>query len=62
MEAMAGGRGAGSMTWGGLLNTYYWIDPGKRIAAVFMTQVLPFADGRALRLYRQFERGICTAI
>jgi CubicO group peptidase (beta-lactamase class C family) len=62
MEAMAGGRGAGSMTWGGLLNTYYWIDPGKRIAAAFMTQVLPFADGRALRLYRQFERGICTAI
>jgi methyl acetate hydrolase len=61
MGALAGGRGAGSMTWGGLLNTYYWIDPGKRIAAVFMTQVLPFADGRALRLYRQFERGVYAA-
>jgi CubicO group peptidase (beta-lactamase class C family) len=62
MRAMAGGRGGGSMTWGGLLNTYYWIDPGKRIAAVFMTQVLPFADGRALRLYRQFERGVYAAV
>jgi CubicO group peptidase (beta-lactamase class C family) len=62
MQAMAGGRGAGSMTWGGLLNTYYWIDPGRRIAAVFMTQVLPFADGRALRLYRQFEHGVYTAV
>ena len=62
MKAMAGGRGAGSMTWGGLLNTYYWIDPGKRIAAVFMTQVLPFADSRALRLYRQFERGVYAAV
>jgi predicted lipoprotein len=41
-----------------LFNTYHWIDPGKRVAAVFMTQVLPFADSRALRLYRQFERGI----
>jgi methyl acetate hydrolase len=62
MKAMAGGRDAGSMTWGGLLNTYYWIDPGKRIAAVFMTQVLPFADSRALRLYREFERGLYAAV
>jgi methyl acetate hydrolase len=62
MQALAGGRSAGSLTWGGLLNTYYWIDPGKKIAAVFMTQVLPFADGRALRLYRQFEHGIYAAL
>jgi hypothetical protein len=27
-----------------------------------MTQVLPFADGGALRLYRQFERGIYRAL
>jgi CubicO group peptidase (beta-lactamase class C family) len=62
MEAVAGGRSAGSLTWGGLFNTYYWIDPDKRVAAVFMTQVLPFADTRALRVYRQFERGIYAAI
>jgi CubicO group peptidase (beta-lactamase class C family) len=62
MQPVAGGRSAGSLTWGGLLNTYYWIDPGRRIAAVFMTQVLPFADGRALRLYRQFEHGIYAAL
>jgi CubicO group peptidase (beta-lactamase class C family) len=61
MQAVAGGRSAGSLTWGGLFNTYYWIDPHKRIAAVFMTQVLPFADKHALRLYRQFERGIYAA-
>jgi methyl acetate hydrolase len=57
-QAVAGGRSAGSLSWGGLFNTYYWIDPEKRVAAVFMTQVLPFADGHALRAYRQFERGI----
>jgi len=62
MQPIAGGRSAGSLTWGGLLNTYYWIDPAKKIAAVFMTQVLPFADGRALRLYRQFEHGIYAAL
>jgi methyl acetate hydrolase len=56
------GRSAGSLTWAGLLNTYYWIDPTKRIAAVFMTQVLPFADRPALSLYRRFERGIYGAV
>ena len=32
------------------------------IAAVFMTQVLPFADHRSLRIYRQFERGVYAAV
>ena len=58
MQAVAGGRSAGSMTWGGLYNTYYWIDPVRRLAAVFMTQVMPFADARALRLYHAYERGL----
>ena len=62
LQPVAGGRSAGSLTWGGLFNTYYWIDPAKRVAAVFMTQVLPFADVRALRLYRQFERGLYAAL
>jgi methyl acetate hydrolase len=56
------GRSAGSMTWAGLLNTYYWIDPHKRVAAVFMSQVLPFADKPALALYRRFERGVYDAV
>jgi CubicO group peptidase (beta-lactamase class C family) len=62
MQRVADGRSAGSLTWGGLLNTYYWIDPARRIAAVFMTQILPFADTHALRIYRQFERGIYAGV
>jgi methyl acetate hydrolase len=62
MEPGPDGRSAGSLTWAGLLNTYYWIDPTKRVAAVFMTQVLPFADRPVLSLYRQFERGIYGAV
>ena len=62
MDPVPDGRSAGSLTWGGLLNTYYWIDPARRIAAVFMTQVLPFADRRVLRVYREFERGVYAAI
>ncbi len=61
MQPVPDGRSAGSLTWAGLFNTYYWIDPKLRIAAVFMTQVLPFADRRALRVYRQFERHIYAA-
>jgi methyl acetate hydrolase len=62
MQSVPQGRSAGSMTWGGILNTYYWIDPQRQVAAVFMTQLLPFADVHALRLYRQFERGIYAAV
>lgn len=62
MQAVPGGRSAGSLTWGGLLNTYYWIDPDTRLAAVFMAQVLPFADTRTLRVGRQFERGVYAAV
>jgi CubicO group peptidase (beta-lactamase class C family) len=62
MQPVAEARSAGSLTWAGLYNTYYWIDPKVRVAAVFMTQVLPFADTRALHVYRAFERGIYAAV
>lgn len=52
------GRTAGSLAWAGLANTYYWIDPTRRIAGVILTQILPFADERALNLLDQFERAI----
>jgi methyl acetate hydrolase len=55
-------RKAGSLTWAGLFNTYYWIDPTMRIAGVIMMQILAFADRQALGAYRQFERGICRAL
>jgi methyl acetate hydrolase len=58
LDPVEGGRKAGSLTWAGLYNTYYWIDPASGVAGVIMTQILPFADSRALDLYRQFERGI----
>jgi CubicO group peptidase (beta-lactamase class C family) len=52
------GRSAGSLTWAGIYNTYYWLDPQKRIAGVFLTQLLPFADDKAVALYGAFERGV----
>ncbi|WP_024507479.1 serine hydrolase domain-containing protein [Bradyrhizobium sp. ARR65] len=58
LDPVREGRRAGSLTWAGLFNTYYWIDPTMRIAGVIMTQILPFADTQALAAYRHFERGI----
>jgi hypothetical protein len=46
----------GQSTWAGLYNTQYRVDPVSGIAGVIMMQVLPFADERALNVYRQFER------
>jgi methyl acetate hydrolase len=62
IDPVPGGRKAGSLTWAGLFNTYYWIDPTMRIAGVIMMQILPFADRQALKAYRQFEHGICRAL
>jgi CubicO group peptidase (beta-lactamase class C family) len=57
-EQVPGGRSAGSLTWAGLANTYFWIDPRKKVAGVILTQLVPFADARVLDLYGEFERAI----
>jgi methyl acetate hydrolase len=48
-------RGAGSMSWAGIFNTEFWIDPIKNIGGVQMMQVLPFYDDGAIRTLRDFE-------
>jgi CubicO group peptidase (beta-lactamase class C family) len=52
------GRSAGSLSWAGLPNTYYWIDRQKRLGGVYMTQILPFADVKALPLFHAFESAV----
>jgi methyl acetate hydrolase len=56
-----GARSAGSLAWAGLYNSYYWLDPVKRVAGVLMTQVLPFADPTVLGLLDRFERAVYAA-
>jgi CubicO group peptidase (beta-lactamase class C family) len=55
-DGKPGGRSAGSLSWGGLNNTYFWVDPARGIAGVILMQFLPFADSKALALYDAFER------
>jgi len=50
------GRSAGSLAWGGLANSYFWIDPSKGIGGAYLTQILPFADEKSLPLFEAFEK------
>ena len=52
------GRSPGSLAWAGLANTYYWIDQSKGVGGVYATQVLPFADVKALPLFYAFEKAV----
>lgn len=56
------GRAAGSMSWAGLTNCYYWIDPTSKLAGVYMTQILPFADAKSLPLFNAFESAVYSSL
>ena len=56
------GRSAGSLAWAGLGNTYFWIDPKRRVAGVILMQLLPFGDPDALDAFSQFERATYEAL
>ena len=56
------GRSAGSLAWAGLANTYYWVDPVKRVTGVFLTQILPFFDHKAITLFRDYETALYKAL
>jgi CubicO group peptidase (beta-lactamase class C family) len=58
LERSAEGRSPGSLSWGGLANTYFWIDPTARVGGLLMTQIIPFADPAVLGAYRAFERAV----
>lgn len=58
MEDVPGRRKAGSLSWAGLRNTYYWIDGESGIGGTIMTQITPFADPKVLDLYEAFERSL----
>lgn len=49
------GRSAGGLAWAGLGNTYYWIDHGRGTTGVFLSQILPFYDAKAVALFEGFE-------
>lgn len=53
-----GKRQAGSQSWAGIMNSHYWFDPKAGLAAVIMTQTLPFVEPPFMQLYDEFERQV----
>lgn len=54
------GRNPGRLSWGGLFQTSYWMDPGLDMAVVLMTQVYPSAHQQ--ELYQTFETKVNTSV
>ena len=51
-------RSPGSLSWAGIFNTEFWVDPKRGLGAVLMMQYLPFYDQGAIRTLRDFEAAV----
>ena len=49
-------RSPGSLSWAGLYNTEFWIDPRRHVAGVVLMQLLPFYDDGAIHTLKDFEQ------
>jgi methyl acetate hydrolase len=52
------GRGANTLSWAGIFNTFFWIDRDKKVCAVVMTQMLPFFEDGPAALITEFDRAV----
>ena len=55
-------RRPGSMSWAGIFNTQFWIDPESGIGAVLLMQYLPFYDDDAIAALEGFERRVYAGL
>jgi CubicO group peptidase (beta-lactamase class C family) len=52
------GRGANTLSWAGIFNTFFWIDREKKVCAVLMTQMSPGLDDGPRTLLEDFDRAV----
>lgn len=57
-----GGRSSQSLAWAGIYNTFFWVDPSRRVCAVLMMQTLPFSDDVAVSVETNFERAVYATL
>lgn len=53
-----GMRLPGSMSWAGIFNTEFWIDPKAGLGGILLMQYLPFYDANAISTLQGFERRV----
>jgi CubicO group peptidase (beta-lactamase class C family) len=52
----AGLRHPGSLSWAGIFNTEFWIDPEAGLGGILLMQYLPFYDPAAIDTLQGFEK------
>jgi len=52
--AVSVGEGAGTYSWSGIANTYFWVDPGEEIVAMAWTQLQPYGAAPLSAILRPF--------
>jgi len=57
-KAIANGRGANTMAWAGIFNTFFWIDRERKVCAVLMMQTSPGLDEASHKLLEDFDRAV----
>ncbi len=55
---LPGMRSQGTADWAGVFNSFYWIDQGKGVGGVLMTQLLPFFDLPVIEALMGFEMAV----
>tara|TARA_Y100000588_G_scaffold75759_1_gene78984 strand:- start:883 stop:2169 length:1287 start_codon:yes stop_codon:yes gene_type:complete len=51
-------RPRGSLSWSGIANTFFWIDPTHKISAVFLMQINPHGEEAAISALFEFEQTV----
>ncbi len=57
-EPIENGRGAFTMSWLGIYNTFFWIDREKQICVVVMSQMSPGGDPGTFKMVEDFDRAV----
>jgi CubicO group peptidase (beta-lactamase class C family) len=55
-------RAPGSLSWAGIFNTEFWIDPANGIGGVLLMQYLPFYDQEAIDTLAGFEARVYAGL
>ncbi len=61
-QDVEGMRAAGSLAWAGVHNTFFWIDPARRVTAVLMMQIIPANDPHVVETLFAFEQAVYSAL
>jgi methyl acetate hydrolase len=57
-RAIEHGRGANTLAWAGIFNTFFWIDREKKVCAVLMSQMSPGLDDGPRSLLEDFDKAV----